>query len=388
MGVQADSNRQRLVYKVESTWNETPTTGTMIELRNTGQPLQHQKTTKQSAEIRSDQQIPFLAEVGVQAGGPYNFELSHTEYDPFLEGALGAAFIVTTHSAVNLQAIAASNKFVRATGSWVTDGFVAGQWFKSAGFTNAANNSFWFATSVTATDLVVAQTGVIVDEASAASRTITGKYLRNGTAKKSFLLERQSLDIGKYLPYTGMRVGQLSLNVQSEDIVTGSFQFTGAKGLVSSGTSLANTVTASTTNPVMNATANIGALYEGAFTSTLAVAVKGLNLSVNRNLRAQKAIANKASIGVGYGSLVVTGQINPYFEDEVLYNKFINHTQSLLSFRVTDSGGKIYIFTMPALFYSDGNPDGPGLNSDIMQNMAFQAIRDPTYGYTIQIDSF
>ena len=58
------------------------------------------------------------------------------------------------------------SKFTRASGSWVTDGFVAGQWVKTYGFTTSANNGSWRVSSVSSTDLVVEDSGdVVADEA-------------------------------------------------------------------------------------------------------------------------------------------------------------------------------------------------------------------------------
>ena len=169
----------------------------------------------------------------------------------------------------------------------------------------------------------------------------------------------------------------------------GGLTFMGKQGLAASASTLASAVTAATTNPVMNCTSNFGNLYDGSVgASALATAIASLKLTLNNNLRAPNGLGQKASINIGYGSVVVTGTFEAYFEDQTLYNKFINHTSSMLSWRCTDANGKIYIFTLPLLYYPDGNIGGPGQNADVTVPLNFQAIADPTSGCTMSLDAF
>lgn len=55
-----------------------------------------------------------------------------------------------------ITAVASGNKLVRASGSWTTDGFAAGQYVLASGFTNPVNNGVFLVTgTVTATDLPI-----------------------------------------------------------------------------------------------------------------------------------------------------------------------------------------------------------------------------------------
>lgn len=75
-------------YVEEVTWGTTPSTPTMIDLRNTGTSLVLSKDTFQSEELRSDRHISDFRHGTQQVGGDINFELSYGEYDAFLEAAL------------------------------------------------------------------------------------------------------------------------------------------------------------------------------------------------------------------------------------------------------------------------------------------------------------
>jgi len=382
----------RWVYKPEVTWGETPVAGTYTEIRTTGADFNHVMTTAASAEVRSDRQVPDLVEIGGSAVGSLPFELSETEYDPFMAAILGTTFTVTTMTAANLQAIAASSTIVRATGSFLTDGFVVGQWVKTTGFTAAANNGIFLITALTATIMTVFPTATLVDEVSTAGRSISGKFARNGTTPVSYVFEEQDLDLNIYNFFNGMRVSQMDLSFATQAILTGTFALMGKGGSVSGASPLGTTVTPAQTGSVMNATANVGTIYEGTIVppstvpAVLTTALKSVALTVTGNLRNQPAIANKSGVGIGYGSLGITGTLVAYFDSITLRNKFFSHVVSGLSLRVTSVTPKTYIFTLPKLYFSDGNKQQVTINNDLLISLPFTAVREPTQNFTMQID--
>jgi hypothetical protein len=71
------------------------------------------------------------------------------------------------------------SSYVRTTGSFVTDGFVAGQTITASGFTPTANNGSSVVTGVTATELKVNKSPKLVTSTAAAARNIRspGKYV-------------------------------------------------------------------------------------------------------------------------------------------------------------------------------------------------------------------
>lgn len=69
-----------------------------------------------------------------------------------------------TTGATTLSVVATTKKFTRAAGSFVTDGFVAGNKITSSGFTNAGNNGTWIIASVAALEIVVVTGTGMVDE--------------------------------------------------------------------------------------------------------------------------------------------------------------------------------------------------------------------------------
>lgn len=88
----ATSNLTRLRYISEATFGTTPGTGTSEDLRFTGESLNYTLSTETSQEIRSDRQIADLVQVGAEASGDVQFELSYGTFDSFMAAALGGSW--------------------------------------------------------------------------------------------------------------------------------------------------------------------------------------------------------------------------------------------------------------------------------------------------------
>lgn len=176
----SEANRVNIVCSEETAFNETLATPLNHEVRFNSESLDHQKETVESDELRDDRQVQDLVEVGVGAQGDITTELSFGNVDRLVAAALGStygAFSGVTVDGDSIQAVAASQKFIRTTGSWVTDGFTVNQWIRTRGFSNSANNGTYKVSAVTATDLTVTSgTASIVDEASNTGRIVQGLF--------------------------------------------------------------------------------------------------------------------------------------------------------------------------------------------------------------------
>ncbi|WP_134531140.1 phage tail tube protein [Budvicia aquatica] len=82
----------------------------------------------------------------------------------------------------------------------------------------------------------------------------------------------------------------------------------------------------------------------------------------------------------------VTGSVNTYFEDNSYRKKFLNETESNISFDLIDpaNAAKKYIVKIPRLKFTEAprSVDGEG---DIMLNLNYKGLLDTTVGASIQI---
>lgn len=83
-----DSSQTRVAYIAESTYGVTPTTPVFKNLRVTGESMAPNIANVVSNELRADRNIPDLVQVGSEAGGNLNFELSYGSFDDLLEGLM------------------------------------------------------------------------------------------------------------------------------------------------------------------------------------------------------------------------------------------------------------------------------------------------------------
>jgi len=376
----ADSNFGRVAYIAETTFGTTPATPTLKTVRMTSSDFSYQSETTTSNELRTDRMVSDAPEVGASSGGSINFELSlGGSFDELVEAALCGTW--TTQISNDSVAVIAGNKFSKTAG-W--SGVVAGQWLYASGFTDPANNGWHKVTAVTANDVTVASTLVV--EAAAAGKKVGGKMLRNGTVKRSFSVEQAFLDINQFLLFRGQRLNSLSLSVSAGSIVTGAFAFQGTETARQGTTfSTGGTPTAASSTPVVNATSNVGKVQEGG--ANLTTAIQAIQLQLDNGLRNQTGVGSKFPVGIGLGRQTVSGSIDAYFEDGALFDKFLAHTASSLSFGFSDSAGNAYRVTIPKVFFTANAPAPGGIDQDVMQNLSWQAVLDAATNCQIQIDA-
>lgn len=214
--------------------------------------------------------------------------------------------------------------------------------------------------------------------------------IKNGVDLKSFTVQKNYQDLTNpvFQTFKGCRVGAMTLDFKSGQILTGSFsmmglnvstsatQITGATSLASLGAAEA----------VMNSVTDLVEIKENGATSTMVI--RGMTVTINNNLRAQDAIGSLGHVGVALGRAEVTGNIEAYFSNLTAYNRFVNGTPFSLSFKVVDPDGNYYRITLPAVKYESGEIAAGGLDQDLIFQGTWRAIHDSSSGSMIKIDRF
>lgn len=392
----SDTNLVQLFALKEVAWGTTPASA-MTATRFTGEGLGFNIENTTSNEIRSDRQISDLIQTGAEASGNVDFELSYGTYDAFLEGALGGAFanldsgddndgvIVSGTTVGNLDFSLNATTNEITLGSSVVHNIALGQWVRLVGST--ADDGFHKVTSVTGNVIGVESltTTEVLDETDLAE--LQGSMVRNGVTQHSWTLEKFFSDITQYISFTGMMVNGLTLSMETDSILTGNFDFLGKTSAIAATTVGTGGPNAATTSQVMNAVSHLSGIREGGSLLT-GTFISSMELNVAANLRPQKAIGNLGAVAVGLGQLDVNGSISVYFEDEVLYNKYLNNTETSISYVIQDAASNAYVITLPRVKYGTANVVAGGINSDVIAEMTYQAILDSATNCTIQIDKF
>ena len=380
----SDSSRVQFRRLVEVTFGTTPATA-MTDTRMTGESLGFTINNEVSNEIRSDRQTTDLIQVGAEAGGDINAEISYGEYDDFLESALYQAWLTeVTITAATISAATTDDSF-NDSGSGFGS-YLVGSWIEVRGFTDALNNGYYKVVSVTTAKIVVDAN--LADEGVGPSITIKQETIRNGVVRQSFSLEKEFIDITQFISFTGMLVNTMSLEFNTNEILTGTFNFLGlasARGVATIGT---GAPTAAGTTAVMNSVNNVALIREGDYTTDVTVDVQSISLSVANNLRPIDAIGTLGHVEVGAGRSTITGNLTIYFEDGALYDKYLGSTASSLSWKVEDTAGNAYIFDLPNIKFVTGEVVAGAIDEDVMVNMDFQALMHTVDLYTLGITRF
>lgn len=393
------SNRSQLRFIKELTFGTIPGAGNPNNLRMTGESLAFSIQTDTSKEIRSDRQVTDLVQTGAGASGDINFEFSYNEFDPLLEAVFQGAFTVFGVNGVG-AVIPTSATFAASTltagaatsGASIFTNLVAGQWVKIAGSTIQGQN-IWaqVSKSVAPTSTVLTFEGTpftgLIGNGGAAV-TVSASRLVNGTTLNSYTIERNIADAAtpQFFAYRGMRASKMTLKFASGSIVGGSFSFMGKDAVRQDTTSLLpGTPIASKTFDVINAVSGVGNVLEGGAPLT-GTYIKSAELTIDNSLRGQTAIGTLGNVGVGTGTLQVSGTIEVYLADGTMWDKFRNNTASSISLRATDGAGNGYVITLPKIKYGDAKVNAGGQDQDIILSMPFTALMDATSGKTIILD--
>lgn len=294
-----------------------------------------------------------------------------------------------------------SGTLTRASGSWITDGFVAGEWIKIGSgsipgnaFATAGCNGWARISVVTALVLTfdVVPTGYATDAGTGKTVSIfMGDYIRNGTTPQSYTLEQQFQDLvtPEFHLYTGMRVGNLTLTAASQSIMESNVTFMGANATFATTRFAGATDLPIATGEVLNTSSNVGRIAENGVALAVPNYVMNSEITIDNTLRRQNAIGTPGSIGIGLGRANVSGKLSTYYGDMTLLNRLLNNTATSFDQRVSSSDGSYAtIFDVPLAKYATGAPTVPGVDTDRMLELTFQGLLHPTLGYTLHIQRF
>jgi hypothetical protein len=152
------------------------------------------------------------------------------------------------------------------------------------------------------------------------------------------------------------------------------------------GNTVAYTVLATTNTEVFNATANVGSIVKDG--AVLSSAIRSIELNGDASLREQPAVGSKFPAGIGYGRFMLSGSMSAYFEDFSFYDDFINHNTTSLELNFEDVDHISYYYTVPAIKITSDPISPNGIDQDVMEDMEWEAQRDPVLNTQFMIDRF
>jgi len=387
----SNANRVSLAYVEETTWGTTPSgPPTLKTLRYKSESLGQDTRTLTSDEIRADRRVSYIPRIDVGVTGKIDGELSYNAYDDFLEWALFASSWATENEVTGTIYSMASgdNSLNRSSGDFTAGAgttFTAGQWIRTVGFSNSANNGFFKIVSVAATKIVLSQ-GTVTTEAAGATVTVTqGPYIVDGTTESSFTLERTYEDLSSIRAvYNGLEIDQLDLSGEVEGIWNVGFGLFGKREVSGTSTIGTGSNTAAPTKLVMNAVDDINGFLEGGSAVTLI----GSSFSLKNNLRQRKEMATLGPTSMGLGTCEITGTFRNYFSTAALFTKYLAYTTTSHVLKFVDSAGNGLLIEFPNIKITAGRRVAGAKNTDVIGEFSFAAFSGTSDTAQIRIAKF
>ena len=402
----ASSNFTTLAWYLESTYGVKPTSGAMRYTPFTGESLQFTKESISSNNINPSRQVSDTIQTGFEVGGGLNIELGPKAFDQFVAGAMWNNWGTETDVDVTVTAAdggAGDDTFTASTGTPFVN-IVAGQFFQVSGMTNDANNGIFQAKVATDTVLTVDKDNYTLTAEVGSSAHVNACLIKNpadasSSVKKSYYIEKamEDLDTPQYISYSGCMVNSMSISAQASSILTGSFDFMGKTSTIGTTTGSVTAKTNAYGGNILNSVSHVGDIrigLAGASGANINVAsgsgvyFQSLDFTLSNNLRGIQAIGQSGNIDVSPGQLTVTGNMNTFFQDDTMYSRFVDGSEFSLSYQVLDTDGEGYVFYFPRVAVSASTMSAGGSDQDLIENMTWSALMDPTTSTSLQINRF
>ncbi|MDO8742042.1 MAG: phage tail tube protein [bacterium] len=363
--------------KEEVDWGVVPAAAGSKALRRVTLDVSLKKDTYESKEIRTDAQVVDMRHGMRKVEGSLKSEVNPGDQAPFIAGILRRDFTAgKTTGAASISVVA--DGYVRAAGSFITDGFQVGSVVRAVGLVNAANNgSNFFVTEVTALKLkgLLINGDSLVVEAAAAGVVLTepGKRTfvpKTGHTRKSWSMESWYSDVLESEVYTGLKATEASYNLPATGMAEFEVKFLGKDVKTAKVEYFTNPIEAGTTAAL--AAVN-GVVVFGGTRMTLATA---LQLNINGNASTEAVIGSNSAPEIFSGRVTVSGTASVFFQDGVERDKFLNETEAPVFCVFTSSSAKDADFvaiTLPRVKYSSADKDDG--EKGLIQTIAFTALR-------------
>jgi hypothetical protein len=395
-----DASSVRIAIAEETTFGTASSSGAFY-FRLNSESLKLQQNVIQSGEIDPTRQPAGSVRVALNAGGDIVSEHSLTAlaaspgtgFDPIVEGACMSDWSTSTAGvgqSINISGASAGVfTLTDAATSGVFSATVVGQWLRLLNFdtngtiyahiTQKTSNNVLVCEGVRSTDAAV------TDEAGQTDITFLGSYIRIGTTKKSYTIEKQFTDLAtdEYSLFTGMRVGRWSQRLTAQRIFENTFGFLG-KLVDTTTASVMGTPTAKWATTRLNAVDHFKMKMEGAFTTISTTRIQEITFDLDNRLRQEPELGVLGSTDIGISTPTLEGTLVAYMTTADFERKLEDRTASKLAWRFED-GTRFHIYSFPLIYYTDGDILATGNDQSVLARMRFAAEPD-TNGIAFQVD--
>lgn len=207
--------------------------------------------------------------------------------------------------------------------------------------------------------------------------------IQNGVVRSSYSVERSHNDVGQFFLYKGMTPNTMDLSIESGSPVMCNLAFVGKDEILGQVTHSTPAATATVTDPLMSSATSIGAITIGGVAAPSCL-IQKLAVKLDNQVEGKTGVGVLGFCDANAKSLLVTGEISLYFEDESYYDDYLASTPFGLVIPMTDSDGNSYTLELPACEFDEMTANVSGKDADVMLEGSFTAYMGAG-GWTIQL---
>ncbi len=379
-----EANNVLVSYAVESSWGVVPTVP-FTAIRLMSDSLAATKKRDRPTELNTTGVVSAAITTQVTAGGQISFAMSYGTYDDWIASGIKGTWqapVAIAGVAGDIVATSGVNTLTSATAGKFT-GIAAGQYIRTFGFTNAANNGVFRVVTASGTSLTLAGANLVTETPSGTAAQIRASTIVNGLAVSTLFVQK-AFSPTVYLNYPGSFVSDLQLTGGTGKFISGSFTLLSQNEVQAVTNSSTGSVVAAPTGRVNDPVGGFkGVFLNDALISTV---VDSFTVEVTSNGAAQEfGVGSAAAQGMIVGLLEVKGTVKVYFKDFSLYTLFALETAGNLAFVSADNTGAAYVISIPVCNLMNPKVVAGGQNQAVMAEFTIEGNPDPL-GRVIRID--
>jgi hypothetical protein len=305
----------------------------------------------------------------------------HTE---LLEGALRDTFDTgaTTGAQTTISFNSSTRKIIRASGSFITDGFKVGDIVRATGFTASANNNKNFRiTAITALEMTFANDawiGTTTTESAGQSVTVSvpGKKLSiptSGHTNDYFTIEEWNSDIEESERDVDCKVSSMAISIPANGNATINFGFLGRNASYATSQYFVDPTAAPSGEILAGPTGLLS--YNGVDS----VVLTSVDLSLDTGAEVKSVVGSNLSPDVFVGSVVITGSMAALYEDAAILGDFNNEVEAPLYiylFADSTANSDFVIIKLPNIKINSADKSADGTAISLASNFSAGILLD------------
>ena len=219
--------------------------------------------------------------------------------------------------------------------------------------------------------------------------TWNANELENGTVRRFYTVRKHFQDMSpvQYHLYRGTAVEGFNFTMELGAIVSGAFSLLSfgidpLTGIMTTPYDGESTTPAPSTVP-LNAVTNFqdfmldGVPYSGC--------VSRMSLTLANNIRAIQCLGSLTARDMRLGRIEITGEMEFYFNDASVYDKFVKGTELDIAFALEDATGNRLTFDLPRVKFETGEAVASGQNTDVMISASYRALYSANDSYVMKL---